>query len=68
MKLETFRSPTTEIFVEGTDVTATANPWANCEGLSFMLHGKDAAIKVAGSLRWEELDVLLIALTAARGA
>ena len=68
MKLETFRSPTTEIFLEADGISVTANPWANGEGINFMLHGKDAAIRVAGSLRWEELDALLITLTAARGA
>jgi hypothetical protein len=66
MKLDTFKTTTTEIFVEGHGVTVTANPWSNCEGVSFMLHGKDGAIRLAGTLRWEELDVLMVALTAAR--
>jgi hypothetical protein len=68
MKLEAFKSQTTEVFVDGHGVTVTANPWANHEGLSYMVHGKDAAIKTAASLRWEELDVLMVALTAARSA
>ena len=66
MKLETIVTKTTEVFIEGDNVSVTVNPWANCEGVSFMLHGKDAAIRLAASLRWEELDILLVALQAAR--
>ena len=68
MHLETFKSQTTEVFVDGNDISVTANPWANLEGLSFIVHGKNRAIYFAGALRWEELDVLLVALNAARAA
>lgn len=66
MKLETIKSATTEVMVEGHGVTVTVNPWSNYEGLSFMVEGKDGAIRLASVLRWEELDVLLVALAAAR--
>ena len=66
MKMETLRATTTETFVDGGDITVTVNPWANLEGVSFMVHGKDLAMRCASSLRWEELDVLLVALTASR--
>lgn len=70
MKLETFITETKEIFVEGNGFSVTANPWANCEGVSVMLHGdgKDMPIRAAFSLRWEELDALMVALAAARAA
>lgn len=67
MKLETIQTPTTEIFVEGHNSCVTVNPWSNYEGASFMLHdGKDGALKLAGALRWEEIDLLMVAITAAR--
>ena len=66
MKLEALKATTTETFVEGNGISVTVNPWANLEGVSFMVHGKDLAMRCASSLRWEELDVLLVALTAAR--
>lgn len=68
MKLETIVTQTTEVFIEGNNVSAIVNPWANCEGVTFMLHGKDLSIRLAASLRWEELDMLLVALQAARAA
>ncbi len=70
MKLESFKAPTTEVFVTGNGVSVTANPWANCEGLSVMIHseGEGLPIRAAFSLRWEELDVLMVALTAARSS
>lgn len=68
MKVESFTSPTKEVFVE-TDThsfSTTAIPWANGEGLNVILHGNDLTIRGCFSLRWEELDALQIALTAAR--
>ena len=68
MKLETYKQPTTEVFVEGKGFNVCAYRWANCEGISVMLHGdgKDLPLRAAFSLRWEELDVLMVALAAAR--
>ena len=66
MKLEAFKQQTSEIFVQGNGVQVTATPWANVEGVNVMIHGKDLAIRAAMSLRWEEMDVLLVALNAAR--
>lgn len=66
MKLETFKNQTTEVFIEHEGFSVTATPWSNCEGCNVLLQGKDLAIRGALSLQWEELDVLLVALTAAR--
>ena len=68
MKVESFTSPTREVFVEteGSTFTVTAIPWANGEGLNVMLHGNDLTIRGCFSLRWEELDALSIALQVAR--
>ena len=40
MKLETFKSPSTEVFLEFDGGTVTVNPWSNCEGASIMVNGK----------------------------
>lgn len=69
MKLEAFTAPTTETFVEGHGVTVTVNPWHNLEGANVMIHGSGdggLALRAAFAARWEEIDVLLVALTAAR--
>jgi hypothetical protein len=68
MKLETFKSDTKETFVTGNSITVSVYQWKNLEGCSFMLHqdGETMPLRCAASLRWEELDTLLVALTAAR--
>jgi hypothetical protein len=68
MRLESLKNQTTEIFVDGYGVTVTCNPWANGEGMSLMVHGKDLSLRMAGAFRWEELDVITVALSAARTA
>ena len=68
MKVESFTSPTKEVFVETDNhsFSVTAIPWANGEGLNVMLHGENLVLRGSFSLRWEDLDALQIALTAAR--
>ena len=66
MKMEALKTTTTETFVEGNGISVTVNPWSNMEGVSFMVHTDNLALRTAASLRWEELDTLLVALTAAR--
>jgi hypothetical protein len=66
MKLETFKSPTNEVFLEFDGGSVTVNPWSNCEGVSIMVHGKDLSLRMAGAFRWEEIDAIIVALTAAR--
>lgn len=70
MKLETFTAATKEIFVEGNGLSVSAYPWANCEGVSVLLHseGEDMPIRASFSLRWEELDALMVALAAVRAS
>jgi len=69
MKLSTLKHDTKEIFVEGHGVAVTATCWSNLEGVSFHLtDDKGGAMRCCASLRWEELDALLVALTAARSA
>jgi len=70
MKLETFKSPTKETYVTGNGITVTVYDWANLEGCSFMIHqdGESMPLRCAASLRWEELDTLLVALAAARSS
>jgi len=68
--LSTFRTPATETFVKGSGVNVTVTTWGNHEGMSLMVHGNGAELplRMAGAFRWEELDVILVALTAARSA
>lgn len=68
MKFETITTPTKELFVESDHVNVSAYAWANGEGASFLVHGKapDLPLRMAGSFRWEELDVIIMALTAIR--
>lgn len=70
MKLETFKTDTKETFVVGNGISVTVYQWGNCEGCSFLIHqdGDTMPLRCAASLRWEELDTLLVALTAARSS
>ena len=66
MKLETLKSNCTETFVEFDGGSVTVNTWANHEGANIMVHGKDLSLRMAGAFRWEEIDAIIVALTAAR--
>ena len=66
MKLEAIKTPTTEIFISGTDVSVTVTAWGNCEGANVMVCAKDCSVKFAASLRLEEADMLIAALAVAR--
>lgn len=70
MQLDCIKTQTKEIFLEGPDITVSVYAWGNMEGCSFMVHGngKEMPMRLAASLRWEELDTLLAALTLARSA
>ena len=69
MNIQTFKTQTTEVMVEGNGVLVTVNPWSNLEGMSVMVHEeKGLALRAAFSMRWEEADVLMMAMTAARSA
>jgi hypothetical protein len=68
VKLETFAHSSKEIFVENEGMTVTVNTWGNHEGCNLMVHGKDLSLRMAGAFRWEELDVLAVAIAAARSA
>jgi hypothetical protein len=70
MKLETIITPSKEIYLQAGDMSVTVNTWSNCEGMNVMIHGagKDLPLRMACSLTWQEADVLVIALTAARAA
>jgi hypothetical protein len=69
MKLETFKAGK-EIFLDAGDLNVTIHTWANGEGASIMVHGKgpELPLRMSGAFRWEELDAILVALTAARAA
>lgn len=69
MNIATFKNNTTEIFVNGNGVSATVNPWHNCEGANITIVDESTlALRMAGAFRWEELDVICVAITAARTA
>lgn len=67
MKMEVLSSPTTEVFLEGAGTNVTTTTWSNGEGVNIMVcSGKEQCLRMAGSLRWEEADLLLACLAAAR--
>ena len=68
MKFEINTTPTKELFVASDRINVSAYPWTNGEGASFLVHGNgpDLPLRMAGAFRWEELDVILAALTAVR--
>lgn len=70
MKLETFTTTATETLLEFDGGTVTVNQWANHEGASLMVHGKgpELPLRMAGAFRWEEIDAIIVALTAARAS
>ena len=66
IRLKTVTSDCKEIFMECGGATASVTTWANQEGASLMLHGKGDSLRMAGALRWEEIDMVIAALAAAR--
>lgn len=70
MNLDVTTNKTKETFVEGDGVTITVNTWANYEGCNLMVHGPGPTLplRMAGAFRWEEIDALQVALSAARAA
>jgi len=68
MKLETIKTQTTETYLAAKDYSVTVTPWGNQEGANVMMttNSKDCVLKMAASLRWEEIDGLMAALAVAR--
>ena len=65
MKLETIKTPTTEVFVQQGDTTITVTQWGNLEGANIMVTNKDLAIRMSCAMTWEEIAALQVALAAA---
>ena len=65
MKLETIKTPTTEVFVQQGDMTITVTQWGNMEGVNIMVTGKDLAIRMSCAMTWQEITALQAALAAA---
>ena len=70
MKLETIITNSKEIFIDAPTALVTVNLWSNRDGACIQVHGKNGGLplKMAGALRWEDIDALMIALSAARAA
>lgn len=65
-KIETFVTRTSEVFATGSGISISATPWGNHEGLSYIINDDKGGMRTAASMRWEELDVMLAALSMAR--
>ena len=65
MKLETIKTPTTEVFVQQGDTTITVTQWGNMEDANIMVTGKDLSLRMACAMTWEEIAALQVALAAA---
>ena len=66
MKLETEAREVKEIYMDHGDFNVTVTTWSNHEGASMMVHGKDLQLRFAGAFRWDEIDVMIAALSTAR--
>ena len=65
MKLETIKTPTTEVYVQQGDTTITVTQWGNLEGANIMVTNRDLAIRMSCAMTWEEVSALQVALAAA---
>ena len=65
MKLDTIKTPTTEVYVQQGDTTITVTQWGNMEGANIMITNKDLAIRMSCAMTWEEIAALQVALAAA---
>ena len=65
MKLETIKTPTTEVFVQQGDTSITVTQWGNMEGANIMVTGKDLSLRMYCAMTWEEISGLQVALAAA---
>ena len=65
MKLETIKTPTTEVYVQQGDTTITVTQWGNMEGANIMVTNRDLAIRMSCAMTWEEIAALQVALAAA---
>ena len=65
MKLETIKTPTTEVFIQQGDTTITVTQWGNMEGANIMVTSKDLALRMSCAMTWEEISALQVALAAA---
>ena len=66
MKLETIKTPTTEVFIQEGDTTIIVTQWGNMEGANIMVTtGKDLALRMACAMTWKEIAALQVALAAA---
>lgn len=66
ISLECIKTETTEVFIATPDASITATRWANCEGVNIIMANKDLTHRFSASLRWEEMDALMVAMSAAR--
>ena len=65
MKLETIKTPTTEVYVQQGDTTITVTQWGNMEGENIMVTGKDLELRMSCAMTWAEVAALQVALAAA---
>ena len=65
MKLETIKTPTTEVYIQQGDTTITVTQWGNMEGANIMVTNKDLAIRMSCAMTWKEIAALQVALAAA---
>ena len=66
MNLEKIKTSTSETFVQHVGVSITITGWGNMEGANIMVNGKDLTNRMCGSMSWEEIDALIVALAASR--
>ena len=67
MTIEISEGVSKDIFVDGGNITVSIHTWANGDGANILVHsiGASLPLRMAGAFRWEELEVIAAALSAA---
>ena len=55
-----------EVFLEGDKLSITITNWSNLEGINIMVSNNDLSTRMVGSLTWDELDLLELAIANAK--
>ncbi len=67
LELKTMTNKVNEVIIKNNNIEVIVNDWSNLEGCSFMVLEKETTnVKLAGCMRWEDVDALLVALTIAK--
>jgi hypothetical protein len=67
MKMETVNQTVKQVYIEDGENIITVTQWSNLEGCTVCMT-QDLNVRFAAELRWEEMDLVIAALSAARAS